>query len=82
MKSNRSVLMKIRQKIADGSLPCEPHPKSWAGAGRGEVCDGCDERVLASEVEFEVDMSAGQTLRFHRACFEIWYAECVELLRQ
>jgi hypothetical protein len=76
------VRLKIRQKIGDGSLPCEPHPKTWAGAGRGESCDGCEERVLASEVEFEVDLLGGKTLRFHRACFAMWHIECAELLRQ
>jgi hypothetical protein len=74
--------LKIRQKVGDGSLPCEPRPKTWAGAGRGESCDGCDEYVLVSDIEFEVDLPDGKTLRFHRACFEIWHIECEELLRQ
>ena len=82
MTTKDPVMLKIRQRIADGSLPCKPQPQTWAGPGRGEVCDGCDEPVLASEVEFEVDVPDDQTLRFHRVCFEIWHAECLESLRK
>ena len=82
METNGAVVLKIRQKVADGSLPCEPHPKTWAGPGRDAPCDGCDQQVLPTEVEFEVDVPGGRVLRFHRLCFGVWQAECEELERK
>jgi hypothetical protein len=35
-------------------------------------CDACDEPILPSEPELEVDMPGGQTLRFHVACEGPW----------
>ena len=35
-------------------------------------CDGCDELILRSERELEVDMPDGRTLRFHVGCEGLW----------
>jgi hypothetical protein len=56
----------IQAKIKSGALPA-----SHDGSGKS---DGCDERVAQEDIEYEIDISDGRTLRFHQACFTIWQA--------
>ena len=70
----RDVAALIRDKVASGTLPRPgPDGKVWAGSGSGRACDGCEEAIPALSVECEVEV-AGRTLRFHRACLEMWHA--------
>jgi len=64
----------IERKLATGLLPRHHPVKSWAGFGTGESCDGCDQPILATEVEYEVDFAESLTLRFHVTCEQIWRA--------
>jgi len=59
-----------------GELPCEEPQKTWAGSGGGEHCAACGQSIPRTEVEFEVDLVSGITLRLHRACHDIWLEEC------
>jgi len=47
----------------------------WAGKGTGKRCIACARAIGATEVEYEVELSA-VTYRLHRACFLIWEQEC------
>jgi hypothetical protein len=62
----------IEAKLAAGLLPHHHPVKSWAGFGTGNACDGCDESILATEVEHELDFAESPTLRFHATCEAIW----------
>jgi hypothetical protein len=64
----------IRAKIAVGFLPVpgEQTTRVWVGKGTGRPCEGCDQLILDADVEYEVDLPAGETYRFHRACFDAW----------
>jgi len=66
----------IQAKIKSGALPAshDGSGKSYAGKGTDKACDGCDERVTQEDIEYEIDISDGRTLRFHQACFTIWQA--------
>jgi hypothetical protein len=46
---------KIRAKIAAGRLPPPPDPpeRVWAGRGEGRTCDGCDEPISGTQIEYE-----------------------------
>lgn len=49
--------------------------RTWAGHGTGATCSGCGEPVQAHEIEYEVEMPAGNgapTLNFHLACYRNW----------
>jgi hypothetical protein len=84
---------KIRAKIAAGRLPHPPDPpeRVWAGRGDGRICDGCDQPITRTQIEYEVDPPGGQTIRtrieyefdppgsqtirFHGPCLMAWYAQ-------
>ena len=64
----------IERKLSAGLLPrCHP-VTSWAGFGTGETCAGCDQPILTSEVEHELDFAESATRRFHSTCEAIWRA--------
>jgi hypothetical protein len=64
----------IERKLAAGLLPRHHPVKSWAGLGTGHACDGCDQPILATEVEHELDFAEAVTRRFHATCEAIWRA--------
>jgi hypothetical protein len=72
------IRRRVRALLAAGELPCDEPQKTWAGPGTGSECAACAEAIVASEVEYEVDL-AGTVLRLHRLCHEIWRAECAQL---
>jgi hypothetical protein len=64
---------RIAEKLSAGSLPKARSMRMWAGRGDGRCCDGCDQPVLASEIEYEHDLlEEGATVRFHAACSALW----------
>jgi hypothetical protein len=63
---------RIMDKLSQGILPTDDPVKVWGGKGTGRSCDGCDELISSSDVEHEVEMPDGRTLRFHVACAELW----------
>jgi len=69
----------IRERLRQRLLP---HHEPWRCQGEyagGCFCDGCGERITSAQASYEVDFSPGvtpQTVKLHRACFEIWLCEC------
>jgi hypothetical protein len=70
-----AIRRRLRQRIL-------PHGELWRRLGEytgGGLCDGCGERITSAQASYAVDFTPGvtsQTIRFHRACFEIWQCEC------
>src|SRR6266436_5585673 len=60
----------IERKLAAGVLPDRPPVKYWAGFGVGQPCDGCDEPILDTQVEYEVAFDAFPTVRLHAVSAE------------
>jgi hypothetical protein len=69
----------IRARLREHVLP---HGGLWRQLGEyigGGVCGGCGERITSAQASYAVDFTPGVTpasIRFHRACFEIWQCEC------
>jgi hypothetical protein len=74
---NPDVASSIRAKIAAGRLPLPANlpGRVWVGTGNLRPCDGCDQPITDTEIEYETDLPTGQTIRFHRPCFEAWQTE-------
>ncbi|HEX6211795.1 MAG TPA: hypothetical protein VF136_13525 [Methylomirabilota bacterium] len=66
----------MRRMLETGALPCDEPGKVWAGRGVGTHCAACGEPIAVTDIEFEVDLASGTTLRLHRLCHEIWREEC------
>jgi hypothetical protein len=65
--------LKIRERLDRGTLPHEPPGKMYAGHGENQLCDGCDEPIGPSQVQYEFDAD-GRTIRFHLGCAGLWEA--------
>jgi hypothetical protein len=63
---------KIREKLSEGLLPGKTPAHAWCGYGTGKPCNGCNEPILSTEVEHELDFNGAWTVRFHAACEAIW----------
>jgi len=72
------VRTRIRLLRDTGDIPCDRPEKTWAGHGRGRVCAACGELIESTDIEFEVDLRTGVTLRMHRHCHDIWLEECAD----
>ena len=70
------IRKRIRQMLETGAIPCEEADKVWAGHGSGSHCAACGDPIAPADIEYEVDLRSGPTLRLHRACHEIWRSEC------
>ncbi|HEU5321147.1 MAG TPA: hypothetical protein VFX28_10115 [Methylomirabilota bacterium] len=66
---------KIRDKLDRGVLPREAPGKMYAGFGQGHPCDGCDQPIAPTQVEYELDSSEGRSIRLHLGCAGLWEAE-------
>jgi len=71
----RARLTRLRE-TAD--IPCDAPQKTWAGNGQGRRCAGCGDAIHLTEVEYEVDLRSGITLRLHRTCYAIWMEVCAD----
>jgi len=68
----------IRSKLDDGCLPYNSMPRFWGGAGDGEQCDACDERITKEQLVMEGIASVftnKKPVQFHVKRFYIWDAE-------
>ena len=74
---NPDVASSIRAKIAAGRLPLPANlpGKVWVGTGNLRPCDACDQPITDTAIEYETYLPTGQTIRFHRPCFEAWQPE-------
>jgi hypothetical protein len=74
--SEREIRALVRQGIENGHLPILRVAKLDAGYGDGHACSVCAERILESQVEYEVRGARNRRLRFHIKCFALWQLEC------
>jgi hypothetical protein len=70
-----NLVTSIRDKVQGGALPLPPDPagKCWVGKGTSRPCDACDASITAEQVEYELDLPDGRTLRFHSKCLAAWH---------
>ena len=75
MKDSDAVAAVIRSRVMSGELPRNKPTSIWAGYGSDMPCDGCGRSIGSGEVEYEVDMQDGRSLRLHHACLIVWHGE-------
>lgn len=64
---------RARQRIEQSLLPREKPARMWGGRGTGLACSLCDDPILESEPEMELEYPAPvPTVRFHLHCQTIW----------
>lgn len=69
---------RARERIAQQVLPRTKPARTWGGRGTGQHCSLCDEPILESEPEMELEYEAAapaQVVRFHLQCQSVWEAE-------
>jgi hypothetical protein len=59
-------------KIQAGALPLDTPIKSWGDPGKGHLCDGCDQPILAFQIDYEILLPQGRLLHLHIGCFGVW----------
>ena len=62
----------VADKVRSGALPLEPPGRSFVGKGTVRRCDVCEQAITEDQLEYEVDVSEGRTLRFHDRCHDMW----------
>ena len=62
----------VRARLASGALPLAEPTKLWGGMSTGSVCGGCTERIVAGQLEYELQFANAILFRLHRACYVIW----------
>jgi len=74
----------IRAKVCSGALPlpADPPAKCWVGKGTSRACDGCDKVIAPDQIEYEVDVTGGRTLRLHADCLALWHAARAEQMTE
>jgi hypothetical protein len=66
---------RARQRIEQHRLPREKPSRMWGGRGSGAACSLCDEPIVDSEPEMELEYDPSApipTVRFHLRCQAIW----------
>ena len=69
---------RARERIAQQTLPRTKPARTWGGRGTGQHCSLCDEPILDTEPEMELEYEAAtpaQVVRFHLQCQSAWEAE-------
>jgi hypothetical protein len=66
--------VRIQQRMADGTLPCEDCVVTWYGSGHGRQCAACDQRILEPDTAIDCDVPGGGTIHFHLRCYELWHS--------
>jgi hypothetical protein len=67
------LVLRITERMAAGTLPCEDCVVTWYGQGRGRPCAACDQPIRPIDIETECDLPGGVTICFHRACYLLWH---------
>ena len=62
----------IRAKMSAGVLPA-PESPDYVACGSTERCDGCDQRIISTDMEYGVKTASGRVLRLHRRCYWAWF---------
>ena len=69
---------RARERIEQQVLPRAKPARTWGGRGTGLHCSLCDEPILESEPEMELEYEAAapaQVVRFHLQCQSVWESE-------
>jgi hypothetical protein len=77
--NNIAATLVIRERLRQRVLPHGEHWRCQGEYAGGCVCDGCGERITSAQASYEVDFAPGitpESVKLHRACFEIWRQEC------
>ena len=73
---------RVLKAIEDRRLPLVLSTTIYAGYGRGNTCDLCDQQIAADKIEYDVtDPRGGRWLHFHFACHSVWQRECALRLK-
>ena len=75
MKTQLSLADTIRAKLDAGRLPREEHIKLWAGYGQNRPCVACEQVILRSQVQHELEFSDGRIVSMHIGCAGLYEAE-------
>jgi len=76
-KNDNDLRARARQLIGAGSLPRAKAARTWGGLGSGLLCTLCNQPILKTEPEFELQFDTSSTtpaIRFHRECHSLWEA--------
>ena len=74
-RNDNELRAKARQLIGAGKLPRAKAARTWGGLGTGLACTLCNEPILSTEPEFELQFdttSSAPPIRFHRQCHSVW----------
>jgi hypothetical protein len=69
----------IRARLSERALPSDAPWRRLGEYTGGGLCNGCGERITSAQASYAVDFTSDATqpsVRFHRACFEMWQQEC------
>jgi hypothetical protein len=69
-----SIADMIRSKVDVGTLPRKPPIKLWASPGNEQPCIACEQPILKSQVEYELEYERPVAIRLHSECYGIWEA--------
>jgi len=62
-----------RERIEQSRLPRSKPARMWGGRGTGQVCSLCDQPILDTEPEMELEYEGAQpVVRFHLQCQSVW----------
>jgi hypothetical protein len=73
-----TLRVRARERIDKGLLPRAKAARTWGGRGSGLTCCLCDNPIVPSDPEMELEFEPAtdsQSLRFHLQCHSIWDAE-------
>lgn len=65
----------VRARLASAALPSAEATKVVGRTSMGAVCSGCADRILAGQIEYELEFANALRFRLHRSCYLIWEQE-------
>jgi CheY-like chemotaxis protein len=63
---------KIAERLDHSWLPCADPATVPVGYGRWHRCDGCDEVIVAAQVEYRLQYAEDRSYRLHAGCYGLW----------
>ncbi|MBX5462910.1 MAG: hypothetical protein IRZ28_17715 [Steroidobacteraceae bacterium] len=85
-KQNEELLRaRALERIVQHRLPHVKPTRVWGGYGSGLPCSLCDQPILATEPEMELEYESSErvpTVRFHLRCQVLWDSACQQKASQ
>ena len=75
MQTQPSRADAIRAKLDAGRLPREGHVLLWDGYGQNRPCVACEQAILHSQVQHELQCADGRIVSMHNGCAGLYEAE-------